>query len=1200
MKLFKKSMVMLAALLAAGMSHASAEENYGLLFSFKTTLYENAGAANAFHFRIGATEDTFIDVDYGSGPVEVEVGQAIFDSATGGVKGTAVAGSVGKEGIVKVYGDASLIDYLDLEGVYITQLDISPLTSLEILNVNNNYIEELDLSDMTKLQSVEVRANPFDKKPFLLGPNKPNLAIIDISVIDNLDQSFNPSDYPSLLSLEATSCYDLRNCDISGCPELLRLSIDATNVSEVDLSHSPNLLIVNISETRVTEVDLSKCPYLTEFYATHSGSINTEYRLKSVDVTKNPELQRLFITYNFMNSIDLTQNPKLTDLFAAYNDFTELDLDNNPALINLNLSKNAMSFATLPLPRFNFHEYYYDQRGIDVARSYKVGTEIDFSNKVLREGSTTFAGMFIGSIDEDGYPVSIEVDETYYSFADGKVTLLKELPDSVYLAFHNTLFPDYDMMTGNFMIKSEADFGKDNNVLNFRVNAAVSQLSMSIGMGGATTDSPKTFKVDFGDGNLVECTATTSQIPDEPNVVGAVKKTGNIVVYVPEGEDLTAVSLKGIRLTSINLDNAPSLQFVNLDGCNLTKVSVACNRYLSSINVDNNHLSVLDLSCANNISKYKVSLRNVSAANNQIAEFTMPDEPHSLRTVNLANNKITEINLYNTDNITWMDLSGNLLTEIDLDHNMGLKTLNVSDNLLTEIILPPYLVIEELDISKNCFAIPMLPLPDRFTSYSYAPQGTWQLPQIGPTANINSQWLDIDGQTTQYKWYMAENGDAVPEGKITGEEGRFKFVDGNIGLVYCEITHPVFPDFEGENIYRTSAIQTAPIPDNMVFSLTTLADGIGEITMASSAPNTLLYIDWYGTGDYLEEYTLQTTYQRFNMTVHANADVKAYSYNEAAGLTVLSIAAGPLSSLDVSGLNGLIHFTSIGSKLTSDKMKLPAAPDLYELRIDGAAIETIDLSAYPELKYLALNNNQIKSFDAGKYPKLTNLYLRNNVLEELKLDNPLIWELGVDYNNLTTVDLSKLPAIQQLWLSHNKMDKLSFSGLSDLRFIDVSYNNFVFTTLPARPTTAFSYLYNNQAPIEIEVVDGAVDLSSQYMVNDTPTNYMWYLGTPYFDEEGNLYGEELIADDEYVIEDGVTHFQDSFRNVMCVMTNEEFPGLYLYTTFVDVEVSSIEEIEADEAAGAEYYNLQGIRVDNPGHGIYIRRQGDKTSKVYIR
>lgn len=46
-------------------------------------------------------------------------------------------------------------------------------------------------------------------------------------------------------------------------------------------------------------------------------------------------------------------------------------------------------------------------------------------------------------------------------------------------------------------------------------------------------------------------------------------------------------------------------------------------------------------------------------------------------------------------------------------------------------------------------------------------------------------------------------------------------------------------------------------------------------------------------------------------------------------------------------------------------------------------------------------------------------------------------------------------------------------------------------------------------------------------------------------------------------------------------------------------LSGIDDVEADEAAEAEYYNLQGIRVANPTHGIYIMRRGSVISKVVL-
>lgn len=50
----------------------------------------------------------------------------------------------------------------------------------------------------------------------------------------------------------------------------------------------------------------------------------------------------------------------------------------------------------------------------------------------------------------------------------------------------------------------------------------------------------------------------------------------------------------------------------------------------------------------------------------------------------------------------------------------------------------------------------------------------------------------------------------------------------------------------------------------------------------------------------------------------------------------------------------------------------------------------------------------------------------------------------------------------------------------------------------------------------------------------------------------------------------------------------------------DPTVTGIEDITVDENAPVEYYNLQGVRVANPENGLYIRRQGDKATKVFVK
>ncbi|MDE6126976.1 MAG: hypothetical protein K2G30_08465 [Muribaculaceae bacterium] len=45
--------------------------------------------------------------------------------------------------------------------------------------------------------------------------------------------------------------------------------------------------------------------------------------------------------------------------------------------------------------------------------------------------------------------------------------------------------------------------------------------------------------------------------------------------------------------------------------------------------------------------------------------------------------------------------------------------------------------------------------------------------------------------------------------------------------------------------------------------------------------------------------------------------------------------------------------------------------------------------------------------------------------------------------------------------------------------------------------------------------------------------------------------------------------------------------------------AGVETVEANDNAPVEYYNLQGVRVAEPANGIFIRRQGNKVTKVAL-
>ena len=59
------------------------------------------------------------------------------------------------------------------------------------------------------------------------------------------------------------------------------------------------------------------------------------------------------------------------------------------------------------------------------------------------------------------------------------------------------------------------------------------------------------------------------------------------------------------------------------------------------------------------------------------------------------------------------------------------------------------------------------------------------------------------------------------------------------------------------------------------------------------------------------------------------------------------------------------------------------------------------------------------------------------------------------------------------------------------------------------------------------------------------------------------------------------------------------------TIFVESNTTGIEDVISPETsddadAPVVFYNLQGMRVENPSNGIYIRVQGKTTTKVYIK
>lgn len=1186
------TMAFVAVLLGRPVSLCAQTESSEPFLTFRTTLYETAGAQNAFSMAISATETIYIDVDCGFGKSEWEIGKSEFSEDSQSLEGTLVTGTVSSTGVVKLYGDASKIDYLNLDGCYIESINLSQLTNLEILSMQHNLLTALDLSANSKLRALYLTDNPFSAESPLVIGDKPELMLLEIAQIDYFDGAqFDLTKYPKMQSLDAYHNFGVTHIDPTKCPNLLRLTLDLTNVETLDVSQNPNLLILNISDTRISSIDVSNNTKLQQLYCTHqSGTYHVGTKLDKLDLTHNPNLIYLFCSANNLKELDVSKCTLLQTLYADKNYLTELDLSADTNLVNVHINDNYLNFATLPFDPGYWNEYFYQPRMIPTALSYVEGTELDFSSQVLREGTTTTAALY--SISELNPTTLTLLDESYFEYADGKITLKKAHSDSLVVAFINNKFPEAVLYAGHFKVKTADDFGKPDQAFSMKMSSANEPLSFSIGLAGATPENPKECYLLLGNSDTFDTIkVTTSHLPVTPNV--NTKTAYIFTVYVPEGVSVSALGVN-VPLNGIDLTNLVGLEELNLANTGLytQNLDLSKNRLLHSLDLSNNNLTTLSLAGASTYFS-KNLLENVNVSNNQLEELTL-HYVLALRHLDISNNKLSKvgfadrdtvitIDFSDADNLISIDLSNNEFTELDFTHCEQLQTLRASNNLLTSIVYPATNNIDTLAIDGNRFTLATLPEQGSLKQYKYAPQADIQIATKGPCTDLSAQYRTIDSENTVYVWKKIADGAVLTEGTdYTIDKGFTRFINTSVDTIYCEMSHPSFPDFVGDDVLKTTPILAAEMPTNVVAAFRTTADGdTVHLSLKSGKKGVALYFDWQGNGN-LTQYLLDSsTYRLFEAVTQADTDVKAYTYEPEESIAVFSMNGASLASFDGSRLNDAIGVTVANAGLSA--ITLPTNTEkLKDLNLSGNNLKTVDVSAYSNLYWLMLNDNDLQTLDVSQNKQLGNLSASGNQLGSVLFDNPAMWSLDLSTNYFEQISLDGAPNLEQVTLSHNYLSHLDVSKLTHLKALILNNNFFTFNTLPL--PAYMVYVYANQAPVDVALVDMTVDLSEYFEVNGDTTVYRWFLDVPVINEVGELEGEELAEGVEYTIEDGVTTFLKSIGEVMCVMTNATFPNLYQHTNLLDV-TTGLEVVAADDAPASVVVRDHAIIVHTSAIGV---------------
>jgi len=139
------------------------------------------------------------------------------------------------------------------------------------------------------------------------------------------------------------------NFNFTNMKNLQFLSLWGAPLTSLDVSSLTKLKMLGLSETSLTSIDVSKLTNLEEAdfqhissppYVTSNGT--TVSGFSSLDFSKNTNLTRIYIDYNYLTTIDLSYNTKLQELWASYNSFTTINLTNNTNLTYVVLNNNQL------------------------------------------------------------------------------------------------------------------------------------------------------------------------------------------------------------------------------------------------------------------------------------------------------------------------------------------------------------------------------------------------------------------------------------------------------------------------------------------------------------------------------------------------------------------------------------------------------------------------------------------------------------------------------------------------------------------------------------------------------------------------------------------------------------------------------------------------------------------------------------------
>lgn len=147
---------------------------------------------------------------------------------------------------------------------------------------------------------------------------------------------------------------------------------------------------------------------------------------------------------------------------------------------------------------------------------------------------------------------------------------------------------------------------------------------------------------------------------------------------------------------------------------------------------------------------------------------------------------------------------------------------------------------------------------------------------------------------------------------------------------------------------------------------------------------------------------------------------------------------------------------------------------------------------------------------------------------------------------------------------------------------EIIYDNTVIINIDEECNNEYSYMMNNSSYDKVYLVKG----ENKYKFNNGENSHRLYIMTTSYGKPAAIYLNGARLD--------VPNTQNVMFEGDLALNNGDVIDIYMN----EAPNSGIDEIGA-EAGAVEYYNLQGVKVENPEKGVFIKKQGGKTTKVVL-